>query len=198
MPRRRDVRQRNFRYPVWGFRVGNPHHRIFQIQLLRPHRSELFVNPESGLGHYANDVAQIIRRAELDLLLLKPSYVVRPEEPIDPCWEFHSCARIREEEFLAPRHIQHATQHSQLLVHPRCLQHTFLHGSTPRLDDHSLLEPSTKVHLDIVGGQFGEFGFLKHGSQMLQSALIDAVGLRRAERGLGKILQIKIRPFPKR
>jgi hypothetical protein len=44
----------------------------------------------------------------------------------------------------------------------------FLHGSTPRLDDHSLLEPSTKVHLDIVGGQFGEFGVLEHGSQMLQ------------------------------
>ena len=45
----------------------------------------------------------------------------RKEPPVDPRGKLNACAEIREKELLAYCHIQHAAQHSQFLMHCRCL-----------------------------------------------------------------------------
>ena len=47
-----------------------------------------------------------------------------------------------------------------------------LYESILRLHYRSLLEAPTKVRLDIVSGQLGEFAVLEHFSRVLQRALI--------------------------
>ena len=90
-----------------------------------------------------------------------------------------------KQEFLADRHIQHATQHSQFLMDRRCLQQALLHESTFCFYLHSLLEPPAEKSFDIVGRQFSELGVFEHLSQVLQRALLDLVGFRRTEWGPG-------------
>jgi hypothetical protein len=82
-------------------------------------------------------------------------------------------------------------------VYGRCLQQLLLYESILRLHQRQLLEPLPKVHLDIVDGQFSEFGALEYFSQVLQRALINFMSLLRAERRPGEVLQMKVRPFTK-
>ena len=42
--------------------------------------SQLFVDPKSGFSDDPDDVAQIVRRVELDLLLLGPTHGMWPEQ----------------------------------------------------------------------------------------------------------------------
>src|SRR5262249_30178431 len=51
--------------------------------------------------------------------------------------------------------------------------------------------------LNIVGGQFSEFGALEHFSQVLERTLIHFMRFRSAEWRPGEVLQIKVRPFAK-
>src|ERR1035437_69724 len=66
-----------------------------------------------------------------------------------------------------------------------------------RFDLCSLPESLAEIRLYIVSGQISKPGFFKHGFQMLDRALIDLVGLLRAQWRHGEFLQIKFRPFPK-
>lgn len=64
--------------------------------------------------------------------------------------------------------------------------YTLLNEPILCLHHHALVEPLTKIRLNVVSGQGGELGVFEHRSQVLQRTLVDRMGLRRAERGLEK------------
>jgi hypothetical protein len=102
-----------------------------------------------------------------------------------------------EQELLSNRHIEHAAHYTQFLMDRRCFQQALFHESNLCLHQYTFLEPPTQIRFDIVSSQFRKSGAFEHLSQMLQSALVDLVSLRPAERRLGEVLQIRIRPLPK-
>src|SRR3984957_8875524 len=106
---------------------------------------------------------------------------MRPEESLDPGWKLHACAGIRKKELLADGHVKHSPHYTQFLMYGRCLQYAFLNESNLRLHLHPLLEPSTKIRLNIVGVHAREFGVFEHASQVFQRALVNFVCLLRAE-----------------
>src|SRR5580704_4751111 len=66
-----------------------------------------------------------------------------------------------------------------------------------RLHQRPLFEPPAKIHLDVVSSHIRELNSFESLSQMLQCPLVDRVSLFRAKRRLGKVLQVKVRPFSK-
>jgi hypothetical protein len=94
--------------PLGVFESGIQNRPVLHIELILLHRRQLFVDPEFGFGDDLNDVAQVLRRAEFDRLLLRPRHVMRPEQPIASCRKLDACTWIRKQKFLAHRHIQHA------------------------------------------------------------------------------------------
>src|SRR3984885_1451616 len=66
-----------------------------------------------------------------------------------------------------------------------------------RLHQRPLFEPPAKIHLDVVSSHIRELNSFEGLSQMLQRPLVNRVSLFRAKRRLGKVLQVKIRPFSK-
>src|ERR1700689_1275220 len=101
-----DLGQRNLGDPVFSLRVRNPHDRVFQVHLILLHRHQLLVDPKAGLGDDPDDISKVLRSLELNLLLLGPAHVMRPEKTLHRDRELNPGTRIRRQQLLSHGHIQ--------------------------------------------------------------------------------------------
>src|SRR6267143_5527266 len=84
----------NFGDTVRSLGIRYPDHRILQIHLVLPYRSQLLVDPQPGLRNDANDVPQILRTMGFDPLLLRPYNVVGSEQSFHGNRELNTRTRI--------------------------------------------------------------------------------------------------------
>jgi hypothetical protein len=178
----RDIRQWDLRDSIRRLRVRNPYRPVVQIELVLFHRCQLFVDPKTGFEFSAVPSTSPSAAGTSHELSPGPRRLNMDSQTGTSFAPLHSACGGR---LLVPDGL--------LLLSPIPL----LHESIFCLHQHPCFESRTKVSFDIVRCQIGELGVLERGSQMLQRTLVDLMGLLRAEQGLGKILQIKIRSFPK-
>jgi hypothetical protein len=107
---------------------------------LLPQRRGLSVNPEAGLRDDLDQVLEVFRRCELDLLLFGPPHVMRPKQAINPRGELDPRAWICSDKPISDRYVQRATQYTVLLVHGRHLHQVLLNNPLSGLNLYALLE----------------------------------------------------------
>src|SRR5208282_1760231 len=168
--------KRNFGGAVWSLRVRDPDDRVLKVHLILLHRSQFLVDSQSRLRNDLHGVFQVLGSVKFDLLLLRPGYVVRPEQSSHGDREFDARTGVRCEQFLSYRHVQHAPEHPKLLVHRGRFENSLLSVTTSELDPNTLPKTPAKVVFDGVGCDIHQFSARERGFQMGCAAHVRLVG----------------------
>ena len=132
---------------------------------------------------------------KLDLLLLRPSHVVWPEQAFENDRKLDSGTRIGRAELFLHGDAKDAPEDTELLMDRGRFQSSELDDSILAPDTPTLLEPAPLVEFDLGGVDLGHLHRSEYRSEGLECGLIRLVRLGRSSRRLGIVLQEKVRPI---
>jgi hypothetical protein len=146
---RADCRSRAF-LCRWSKRVAAG---VFTTTRLIPklllHGSKLLIYAETGFGDDPDQVPKVIGGVFLDVGLLRPSHVVRPEQAFEDYRKLDAGTGIGRAELFPHRHVEHSTQYAAFLVHRGWLDGPKFSDDRLAANFLLLLEPTPQMHLDF-------------------------------------------------
>jgi hypothetical protein len=134
---------------------------------------------------------------KLDPLLLGPTHVVRPKQPLNLDRELHPGAWVGRQQFIVDRDVQHTAKHPQFLMDCRRLKPIFFNNAGGGRDLNPSLKPPSKIVLNVICGKLSDRSLAECLFEAPAGALVRFVGLFRADRRLGVVLQEKVHPIRK-
>src|ERR1700678_2460661 len=120
------------------------------LGVFEPGIHQLLLYPEPGFSDDPDDVSQVFRRLEFDPLLLRPTNVVRPKQPLHLNRKLHTRTGVCRKQLLPNCDIHHTAKNSQFPMNRRGLKAAFLDDTGSGLDLDTGLESAPKVILDII------------------------------------------------
>src|SRR5579859_509940 len=132
----------------------------------------------------------------LDSLLFGPRHVVRSEQAFYANRELHTQAGVCKQQLLPNGYVQHAPEHTKLLVHSSRLQNATFSIAKGSLDLNTLTKTPPQVLFDLVGRDVHEFAHAKDGLEAFRDGHVDFVRTLCAEGRLRIVLQKEVGPLP--
>src|ERR1700694_5898954 len=120
---------------------------------------------------------------------------MRAEQSFHGDGELDTRTWIGNQELFANRHVEHAPENSELLMHRGGFDGFQLPVAELDLDTNSLTKTVTEVTFNRISGDVRELARLKGSFEELYASLVRCVCVRCAHRWFGIGLQKKIRPL---